>query len=617
MERRSGCGADEVAETPRTVSAVRSGEYLLCLEGERSWTVPLPGSGELVVGRGPDAGLPLGDALVSRAHARILITPDGLRLMDLGSRHGTLVNGERIDGPRLLRWGDVISVGGTLLVVQRPLRPSGARDMLDAGAFTRRLDEESERAVQYQRELAVAILRGQDEVDRGRAGAVMAGRLRRMDAAAMLDAQRVAILLPELDADDAAPIANDLALLLKTSGGPLAVGIAVSPTDGVDADTLLASARAAADAAAPGSVVLARNAVQRLVAGPHEIVIADPGMVRLYELARRLARSDLPVLIQGETGAGKELAAAAIHGFSPRATGPFVSMNCAAIPESLAESELFGHARGAFSGALTARAGLLESASGGTLFLDEIGELAPAVQAKLLRVLESGEFTRVGEVKQTRTDIRLVAATNRNLEIEVESGRFRRDLYFRLAAARLEIPPLRDRPRDLAVLASSLLADVCARLGRNQLGLSVAAAQALFLHDWPGNVRELKNALDYAAAAAPDDAVEVETWHLPHPIAAPGRPPPTEPEAPEPTLTAAAPGDDAWPDDAPAPGAIQPSRFRPIADEVRELERSRMIAALRVTGGIQNRAAELIEMPLRTFATKLKRYRITPSDWEG
>jgi two-component system, NtrC family, response regulator AtoC len=611
---------DELAETPKTVSAIRSGEYLLCIEGERSWTVPLPASGELVVGRGPDAGLPLSDALVSRAHARILVSPDGLRLSDLGSRHGTLVNGERLHGSRLLRWGDVISLGGTLLVVQRPLRASGVRDVLDAAGFTRRLDEESERAVQYQRELAVVVLRAGHRLDRARAGAVLAGRLRRIDAAALLDDQRVGILLPELDADDAAPIATDLAILLKAGGSPLAIGIALSPADGVDGDTLLASASAAADAAAPGSSVLARSAVQRMTAGPHRIVVADPGMVRLYELARRLARSDLPVLIQGETGAGKELAAAAIHAFSPRAAGPFVSVNCAAIPEALAESELFGHARGAFSGALAAKPGQLEAASGGTLFLDEIGELAMSVQAVLLRVLETGEFTRVGEVKPSTTDIRLVAATNRNLELEVEAGRFRRDLYFRLAAAHLELPPLRDRPRDIAVLAGTLLEEVCNRLGRSQLGLSVAAAQALFLHDWPGNVRELKNALDYAAAAAPDDATEIETWHLPSAIASAGRhqrgtSEETEPvgRAPSPTLAAGSGPGRPSVDEPPAPPAPD---FRPIADEVRELERTRMIEALRATGGVQNRAAELIEMPLRTFATKLKRYRIVPSDWE-
>jgi transcriptional regulator with GAF, ATPase, and Fis domain len=300
-----------------------------------------------------------------------------------------------------------------------------------------------------------------------------------------------------------------------------------------------------------------------------------------------------------------------------------VALNCATIVDTLAESELFGHVRGAFTGAVRPHTGAFVRADHGTLFLDEIGELPLPLQAKLLRVLESGEFTRVGEVKPSTTDIRLVAATNRVLEQEVEAGRFRRDLFFRLAAAHLELPPLRDRPRDIAVLSGTLLADVCTRLGRPLLGLSVAAAQALFLHSWPGNVRELRNALDYACAAAPDDAVEVETWHLPPSIAAAARAPRAAAAGPSDTgaegnaLPAGQTGQPPSamdPDPAPAaPGAG--AAFRPIADEVRELERGRMIDALRASGGVQNRAAELIEMPLRTFATKLKRYRIGPADW--
>src|SRR6185295_12531937 len=194
---------------------------------------------------------------------------------------------------------------------------------------------------------------------------------------------------------------------------------------------------------------------------------------RLYELARRLSRSTIPILIGGETGSGKELAAAAIHAFSARDGQPFVSVNCAAIPETLAESELFGHARGAFSGALAAKPGQLEIASGGTLFLDEIGELSPVIQAKLLRVLESGEVMRVGELAPRVADIRIVAATNRDLAAEVEAGRFRRDLFFRLGVAQLELPPLRDRPRDIGLLSAVMLDEACRQLARPPLRLSV------------------------------------------------------------------------------------------------------------------------------------------------
>jgi len=613
--------------------ANRSNEYLLVIEGERSWTVHLPVAGELIIGRGPEVGLSLADPLVSRRHAHILVGPDGLRLSDRGSRHGTLVNGEPVSAPRAIRSGDVITIGSTLVVVQRPLRAAAARHVLDLAAFTRRLDEEAERAVYYQRELAVLVMRAPAPFDPPRAAAVLDTRLRLMDSAAFLGDHHLALMLPELDSDQATLVAAELSPAIAPEGR-IACGIAVSPGDGVDGDTLLASARAAGDAASPGAVLLARDAVRELQAGPHRIVIADPGMVQLYDLARRLARSEMPILIQGETGAGKELAAAAIHAFSPRASGPFISINGAAIPEALAESELFGHARGAFSGATTAKVGHFEAASGGTLFLDEIGELSAQVQAKLLRVLEGGEMTRVGEVKPRRIDVRVVAATNRDLESEVSSGRFRRDLFFRLGAARLELPPLRDRPRDIAVLARSLLEETCVRLGRAPLSLSVTTAQALFLHDWPGNVRELKNALDYAAAAAPDTADEIEAWHLPPQLAMVARraadgaagPAFRNGTAARPVLETLSDSPDS-PLTHPVTGNVMaalepepsepPPGFRPIADEVRELERTRMIEALRATGGVQNRAAERIGMPGRTFATKLKRYRIKAADWAG
>jgi two-component system, NtrC family, response regulator AtoC len=615
-------------------SLIRSSDYLLVIEGERSWTVRLPASGELLMGRGPEAGLTLSDALVSRRHAQLLVGADGLRLTDLGSRHGTLVNGERLTGARPIRSGDVITLGSTLVVVQRPLRPSAAHHVVDLAGFTRRLDEENERAVYYQRELALAVLRAAAPFDPARTSAVLDSRLRLMDTAVLLGEQHVGLLLPEITADDAIQVAMELAPAIAPGDAPLACGVAVSPSDGLDGDTLVASARAAADVAPPGEVRLARDAIQQLQAGPHRIAIADPGMVQLYDLARRLARSSMPILIQGETGSGKELAAAAIHAFSPRANGPFVSINGAAIPEALAESELFGHARGAFSGAMMAKPGQFEAASGGTLFLDEIGELPAQVQAKLLRVLESGEITRVGEVKPRAIDVRVVAATNRDLEREVGEGRFRRDLFFRLGAARLELPPLRDRPRDIAVLARILLEETCERLGRAPLSLSITAAQTLFLHHWPGNVRELKNALAYAAAAAPDHASEIEGWHLPAPLATIARRAgdagtavlrPISPRAvletlPESlalqaSLRQAGLIEAALLEASAEPEPVRASGFRPIADEVRELERARMIEALRATGGVQNRAAERIGMPGRTFATKLKRYRIAPEDW--
>jgi two-component system, NtrC family, response regulator AtoC len=584
--------AGDVAQTAAARAAPDRADYLLCIEGERSWTFALPASGEVIIGRGNDAALRLGDDLVSRAHAQLMMVPEGLRVTDLGSRHGTLVNGQALTGARLLGSGDVLTVGNALLIVHRPVRSAAGRSVLEATALLRRLEEELERAMRYRREVSVVVVRAADPFDRARVGNALALRLRLIDAAAFVSDREVAVVLPELDPDEAAAFAHDLGLG--------AAGISTSPSDGVDVDTLLSCARAAAATAQPGGIAYARSAVHRIALGDAEVVLADPAMIGIYDLIRRLARSTLPILIQGETGVGKELAAAAVHTFSTRAAGPFVSINCAAIPEHLAESELFGHERGAFTGAVTAKQGQLEVGNGGTVFLDEIGELPLAVQAKLLRVLETGELTRVGDVKPRMTDIRIVAATNRDLAAEVEADRFRRDLFFRLGAAQVVLPPLRDRPRDLAMLADRLFGEACARLHRRPLTLTVAAMQALFLHPWPGNVRELKNAMDYAAAAAPDTSLEVDVWHLPATVKASAGRAGGEPVA-EPVVE----------DPAGAPRV-----FRPIDDEIRELERRRMIEALAATGGVQNKAAELIEMPLRTFVTKLKRYAITAADWK-
>ena len=623
----SGSPRDEVTHTadPMVTAAAPGAhghvaEQLLCIDGDRSFTVAMPLSGELVIGRGPDAGVSVDDPLVSRAHAALQAVPDGLRLCDLGSRHGTLLNGERLTEPRLVGSGDVIAVGNAVLVVRRPIRPAGGSRVTEQAMLVRRLTEELSRTEDYERELSLVVARATG--DAPALLAMIADRLRVIDATAILGGRFVGVLLPERGADEALAFARTLAAL----GNGISVGVATAPHDGIDADAVLGAARAACAAAGPGAVLRACDALEVITAGPQRILVAEPAMSRLYDLARRLARSAIPILIQGETGAGKELAAAAIHAFSARAAGPFVSVNCAAIPESLAESELFGHARGAFSGAATARAGHLEAASGGTLFLDEIGELAPAIQAKLLRALESGELIRVGETAPRTADLRIVAATNRDLRREVDEGRFRSDLFFRLGAARLELPPLRDRPRDLALFARTLLGEACRRLERAPLALSVPSAVALFRHDWPGNVRELRHAIEYAAASAPDSAREIEIWHLPENLAAAARrtrdggvgaPVPGVGPAPAGAPAAAAAPTGSDDDDAAAAPGLPDAGFRPIADEVRELERSRMIAALRATGGVQNRAAALIEMALRTFVTKVKRYAITPAEWGG
>jgi DNA-binding NtrC family response regulator len=222
-------------------------------------------------------------------------------------------------------------------------------------------------------------------------------------------------------------------------------------------------------------------------------------MKRLLDLVRRAAPSEGRVLVTGENGTGKELVARAIHESSRRRGGPFVKLNCAAVPADLIESELFGHERGAFTGAVAARKGKFELADGGTLFLDEVGDMPAAMQAKVLRVLQEGEFERVGGTQTLRCDVRVVAATNKDLQAEVQAGRFREDLFYRLNVVPIHAPPLRERREDVPELAARFLVEACDRNGRRPMRLAREAVLALQAHDWPGNVRELRNLVERLA----------------------------------------------------------------------------------------------------------------------
>jgi len=239
----------------------------------------------------------------------------------------------------------------------------------------------------------------------------------------------------------------------------------------------------------------------------HNMVGESPRMREVYQFIGRVAPKDSTVLIFGESGTGKELVARAIHRNSSRASKPYVAINCAALAENLLESELFGHEKGAFTGAIAQKKGKLETAEGGTVFLDELGELAPMLQAKLLRVLQEREFERVGSTKTIKLDVRLIAATNRDLEEEVKKGRFREDLFYRLNVVSVRMPALRERREDISLLASYFAAKYSKRAGRNVLGISPQARTFLMNYDWPGNVRELENAIERAVVLGSSDLI--------------------------------------------------------------------------------------------------------------
>ena len=250
--------------------------------------------------------------------------------------------------------------------------------------------------------------------------------------------------------------------------------------------------------------------VAREVEEPLGTIAQSPAMRKLVDLARRVAKVDSTVLLTGESGAGKERIARLVHEESTRAAGPFIAVNCGAITETLLESELFGHARGAFTGATSDRPGLFEAANSGTLLLDEVGEVSPGMQVKLLRALQEREIRRVGENKSRRIDVRVVAATNRDLAHGVAGGTFRQDLYYRLKVVELHVPPLRERRDDVLPLARVLLAEAALRMKRKISSLAPGAADQLLRYEWPGNVRELENAMERAVALARGSRVELE-----------------------------------------------------------------------------------------------------------
>jgi two-component system, NtrC family, response regulator AtoC len=495
--------------TPSDPGVLR-GSTLLVVAPSGMTTVSLPSQGRVFVGRATECEVQIDDPKLSRRHARIDVG-ERVTYTDLGSLNGSFSREERLEPnvPLVVGSGDAVTLGGTVIVLQKASRRPRPRHVWTHGYFEARLEEECERAASGGAAFAVARLQlavdaalsrtQQDSTAVATAASAMASWLRPADIVAKYAPNEWEFLLTMTAAADAEKRMATLRAQLDGAGLKFALGLAIYPRDGRTPEALVERAAAPLQHRDPASP---------------SATVATGALERMERVVQRVATGDISVLILGETGVGKEVLARRIHDRSPRAKSPLVSMNCAALTESLLESELFGHEKGAFTGAVQAKIGLLESANGGTVFLDEVGEMPLSVQAKLLRVLEQREVVRVGSVKPRPIDVRILAATNRDLESEVESGRFRQDVYFRLNGITIYIPPLRERVDEIEPLARVFIDQACRRMGRDcNIRLGSEALTILVRYEWPGNIRELKNVIERAVILCSGSVIMPE--HLP------------------------------------------------------------------------------------------------------
>jgi two-component system, NtrC family, response regulator AtoC len=551
--------------------------------GIREFELPL---GACVLGRSASADIDVNDRSISRAHARIVRTREGVQLMDLGSRNGTFVNDVAVGAEgKSVRPGDTIRFGhvSAQLHQARTATPEQAA-LMTPEEFDRKVAEDAGRCVRYDRSMAVVTV----EVDGRPEDVVDIVRPLRMRGLRLVDgitlrAGRLDLLISEASKDEAVAIARQVVETLTRREIAARLGVAAFPGDAPSAESLLLAAELAMRNAREG-IAVAQDAARILHVGAREVVVAEPSMVRLFGLVERMATVPMPVLVTGETGTGKEIIAEALHFLGPRARGQLVKLNCAAVPETLLEAELFGYERGAFSGATAAKPGLFEQAASGTLFLDEIGEMSGPLQAKLLRVLEDNKVRRLGAVRDRFVDVRVVVATHRDLETAVAEQRFREDLLYRLNTLMLAVPPLRERPREIALLAERFALEAARASGIEPVKLGRPLLAALEAYRWPGNVRELRNVVSRAVVTC--EGKELGLAHLPPAIArAAGK----VAEAPAPSV-------------AEKTGEVA---LGPLDEQVRAFERERIVRALESTNWNQTKAAALLEIPRRTFVSRL------------
>ena len=565
--------------------------HLLIMGPDLFLAQALPKNGAMSIGRADNADIRITDPLASRLHARLHITEGMFEIEDIGSINRTKVRDVALDaGERVaVLPGEAVTIGSTILMVQETRQAARNRRVWPHTHFEARIEEECARETRMP--FAIIRLAVEGNQPAGTVADTISPALRTSDMLALYGPSDYEIFLPATSPDLGSAINNDLIGRLRAQSIVARTGIACHPRDGQTPEALVARSSE-------------RLRGRELPAPVEGVVVEDPRMRRVYGLASSAARGAISVIVLGETGVGKDVMAQEIHRMSPRAKAPFVAINCAAVSEGLLESELFGHEKGAFTGATEAKAGLLESAPGGTVFLDEIGDMPPKLQATLLRVIQTRQVQRVGSVKTRPIDVRFIAATHRDLEAEIGAGRFRQDLYYRLNGITLTIPPLRERRSEILPLVRSFLAQFAREMGDKPAPeVSPEAARLLEAYSWRGNVREVRNVVERALLLC--EGSEILPEHLP--IESMAANAISFANVPAPGMTPPPPTPAAFPAAAPVPADFA----RPTSPmNAAEDEKERILRVLAECAGSQTRAAKVLGIARSTLIARLDEYGV-------
>jgi two-component system, NtrC family, response regulator AtoC len=587
--------AISIEASPARLHALVIGDKLVA-------TVPLPDSGTIKIGRSPQCEIQIDDVSISRTHASLQLGQP-LVLVDLGSANGTRVRDRRIEPNRPVEIapGEAIQVGSATVIVQRQAAPIRPRRLWTHDYFEVRLEEECARAARRGASFAVMRVSCTAGGDPTQVQHALTELVRMSDVVGEYGPSDYEILLVDTEPEEVVLAERRIVGELAKQRITVRAGTACYPRDGRNPDELMSRAEASTR-----GVALADRAHAR------SDVVAERTMQDLYTLAGRVAHGTISVLILGETGVGKEVLAEKVHKLSPRAAKPYLRLNCAALSETLLESELFGYERGAFTGAVGTKQGLLETADGGSVFLDEVGELPVSTQVKLLRVIEERMVLRVGGLKPRPLDVRFIAATNRDLEAEIGRGSFRQDLYFRLNGATLVIPPLRERPAEIPGLARVFLEGAARQAGLAEPPkLGDDALDALMRYGWPGNIRELRNMIERAALLCGEGTImarhlPLEKMRVTFATAALARPLP-----PQHSLARDEPVTEVH-DRDPTPRPMLSTASSPVLRRGPKIspeeERAQIVAALEACGGNQTRAAKMLGIGRRTLINRVKEF---------